>query len=215
MGRDDWFRRTTWTEQDQRDFFERNARGRGADRKAQYIRIQAVTLLKTGRPELIRSALILFELMLKDYPDALDVAPALTGAGECNELLGAVDSAIAYYRRALDRERARPGWRTGAAYRLAKLAVESKNWPACAEAIEAMESHGDPVFPSQAYYRHGATAALMDSRGDPATARQFAVMALEASAVRATALGYGRGHLGTVQNIDTRFHRLLANLVAA
>ena len=46
MSKDDWFRRTTWSDEDERAFFARLVRSRGIFRKAQYLRIQAVTLRK-------------------------------------------------------------------------------------------------------------------------------------------------------------------------
>lgn len=48
MGRDDWYRRTTWTSEDAEAFFDRLNRSRGLESKAQYVRIQALDLEEAG-----------------------------------------------------------------------------------------------------------------------------------------------------------------------
>lgn len=215
MGRNDWYQRSTWTKIDQREFFERNARSRGSESKSQYMRIQAHTLLRTGKPKLVRSALELVQSALSDYPDVSDVGLAYETAGRCCEFLGKNAEAIEYYLLAIDREREYPGIRTNAAFSLAKLAVENKRWDICSEALVAAESHGTPVFPWHAYLLYGARALKASHDGDSATGRQLAREALAAAEIENTGLSHGRGHLGTVGDTNTEFHRMLVNLATA
>jgi tetratricopeptide (TPR) repeat protein len=212
MTRDDWCRRTTWTPRDQAEFFARNSRSRGADSKAQYMRIQARTLLETGDPGLAQSALELFELALADHPTAMDRVWALEGAGECCERLGRAEDAADYYRQALERQQEFPGMGTSAGYLLARLAVEQDRPDLYAEALAAAELHGDPVFPWQAYILNGIRAVVAHRAGAPDLARTLANAALEAAAVSDTGLGHGRGHLGTVKDVSTRFRSVLQEL---
>src|SRR5262245_26694906 len=123
MARDDWFRRTTWSEHDREEFLRRNRRSRGDFRKAQYVRVQAVTLCATEDPSLVRAALdLLVEQYFPFYVHCPDCAGAYCCAAECCELLGRVDEAVEFYRTALLRERRLSS--TTAPYALAKLAVE-------------------------------------------------------------------------------------------
>jgi hypothetical protein len=57
----DWFRKTSWSETDQADFFARLKRSRGASNKAQYLRIQASHLEGVGSPGLLRASLTLLD----------------------------------------------------------------------------------------------------------------------------------------------------------
>jgi hypothetical protein len=67
MGRHHWFRSTDWNEQIEAEFFRRFKRARSG--KAQYLTIQALTLVDTGRPELAPTALNLIELFFQEHGD--------------------------------------------------------------------------------------------------------------------------------------------------
>ena len=70
---DDWFRRTSWTDSDQQDFEQRLARAR-LHKRPQYLRIQAVSLVQTGEPDLIQAAQSLIDRFLREYADDLETA---------------------------------------------------------------------------------------------------------------------------------------------
>jgi hypothetical protein len=213
--RDAWFRRTTWTERDRTEFFARNERSRSAQSKAQYIRIQAVTLFATGDPDLVKAALGLAEQACADFPDVLDRSCILEIAGQCCEALGKTDDAIQFYRKALLREREVPGMKGNAGFRLAKLIVEIGHDQLYAEALAAAESQGPPCFPSQAYTLNGVRAIVLHRTGDGTTAKLFAKAALDAAAIRDSGLTHGRGHLGTVKDTRTVFHQALLSIADA
>ena len=69
MGRYDWYRKTTWTEQDRSEFWLRLNRSRNDFNKAQYLRIQALTLEETGVEANIHASMELLDGRLADYPD--------------------------------------------------------------------------------------------------------------------------------------------------
>jgi hypothetical protein len=48
MSKTEWFRRTTWTPEDEASFRARLKRSRGSFHKAQYLRIQAEHLQEVG-----------------------------------------------------------------------------------------------------------------------------------------------------------------------
>jgi tetratricopeptide (TPR) repeat protein len=215
MARDDWFRRITWTERDREDFFARNKRSRGKHSKAQYMRIQAHTLLGTGKPQLIGNALELAKQACSEYPGAMDTALTLEIAGECCEKLERPDNAIDYYRRAIAREHEFRGVRSNAPFLLGKLVVEQRRKDCYGEALNAMEAHGAPVFPWHGYILNGVRAMAATEEGRLAEAKAFAREALAASAIRDTGLSHGRGHLGTVRETNTGFHFVLLRIAGA
>jgi hypothetical protein len=83
VGRNDWFRRKTWTQADQDAFFARLNRSRSAGKKAQYLRIQALSLQSAGTEEMLRASIALLDQIFEEYPDAVDLAQAYLQKAEC------------------------------------------------------------------------------------------------------------------------------------
>lgn len=173
------------------------------------MRIQAETLLATGRAELVAAALDLLEQCLREYPENLMLSPTLDAAGRCCETLGRVDDAVEYYRRTLLREADFPGIKTNACFQFARLAAEHQRADLYVEALSAVDAFGAPVFPAHAYYQQGIRAVVADATGRHQEARHHARAALDAASVRDTGLSHGRGHLGTVATPPKTFHDLL------
>lgn len=105
MGREDWYRRTTWTAEDQRDFFDRLKRARGTYNKAQYLRIQALYLQQSG---FYADAVHLLNLLQTDYPDESQLAAALLQKAECLCAIGDRPGAFDAYADALAAQRRYP-----------------------------------------------------------------------------------------------------------
>jgi tetratricopeptide (TPR) repeat protein len=212
MARDEnWYRRTTWTPEDQAAFFQRNRRSRGPDSKAQYMRIQAETLRETGDKSLIGAGLELLEQSFRDYPNAMDCAQAYECAARCCESLGRIEEAITYFRKAIQREREFPGIGTNACFRFGKLVVKQGQSDLFDEVVAAIDRFGHPVFPWHAYFGYGTKAVVAYARQEKESARELAQAALKAAGVKDSGLGSGRGNIGIVGETDTVFHgRLLA-----
>jgi tetratricopeptide (TPR) repeat protein len=64
----DWFRKITWTKEDEKDFFSRLNKARG-NKKPQYLRIQAITLYETRNHKYFNVAINLLNKILNEYPD--------------------------------------------------------------------------------------------------------------------------------------------------
>ncbi|MFO0640781.1 MAG: tetratricopeptide repeat protein [Polyangiaceae bacterium] len=208
----EWFRRTTWSDADLAAFLERNRRSRGDRSKAQYVRVQAHTLLETGVPELIQGALdLLVDHYFPLYSAAFDSSSAFCCAGQCCEALGLHDEAIAYYRRALVREREARVPKTSAEFLYAKLAVELACYDLVDEALSAIDQTDGSPFPWHAYIANGARAVALHAKGDREAARTLAQAALSSASVQNNGLGHGRGSLGTVRDTNTRFHAVISD----
>lgn len=106
MGREDWYRLTTWSQDDQKQFFDRLKRSRGATNKAQYLRIQALYLHNSG---LYGDALALLNMLLADYPDEESQKTAtLLQKAECLWALTDPVGAFDAYTEALASQRRYP-----------------------------------------------------------------------------------------------------------
>ncbi|MGI8543088.1 MAG: hypothetical protein ACR2MD_06355 [Aridibacter sp.] len=136
MNKEDWYRRTTWTESDQKAFFERLDRSRTNFHKAQYLRIQASYLQSVGKKEMALYSLELLDFMLKRFPEKSELACTYLQKAECLIILDKIEQAIDEMRNALQSEREYPntgtetwlefGW-TAIVYQLSHLYEESIN----------------------------------------------------------------------------------------
>src|SRR5581483_9187282 len=106
MGREDWYRRTTWSEIDQKQFFDRLKRSREAFHKVQYLRIQALYLQESG---LHHDAIALLNKLLTDYPnESFEELPALHQKAECLWAVGDHIGSFEAYAQALASQRRDP-----------------------------------------------------------------------------------------------------------
>ncbi|MGH7352381.1 MAG: tetratricopeptide repeat protein [Candidatus Methylomirabilales bacterium] len=207
----EWYRRTTWTKDDQADFEARLARARKQNR-AQYLRIQASHLMEAANPALTSAALELLNRMLAEYPSDIQVAQAHAQRAECHIRLEELDKAIEAFRCALAREREFPNVRTTAWLDFGWLVVDRGLRQLYDEALRVLTELKDTMpFPVQRYKFHAIRALVAAERGALADAREEAKQALEAG--RATRSGF-RYHptLGLVRDTGSDIHSRLEAL---
>ena len=87
----DWFRRETWTQEDEAEFFKKLNRAKKSNR-AQYLRIQANHLYETRNRKLLHIAELLAEKVLTDCADFeffnIQLAPTYYLLGNIKKELG-------------------------------------------------------------------------------------------------------------------------------
>lgn len=104
----DWYRCESWTKAEEEQFFTKLKRAR-KDGRAQYLRVQAIHLIETGRPSLLEVAESLLNKILTDYPeDRLEKSPALTMLGGIYRRRGDSERALEYFKRAMNFEKEFP-----------------------------------------------------------------------------------------------------------
>ena len=216
MGRHDWYRRRQWTDEDRGAFRARFARSRGAGNKAQYLLIQAETLLSTGSADLVLPALELAEEMLREHPEKLFLSNAHYIVARCLVALGRENEALAAYRDSFAARRNGPGVQNAACLDFAWLIVERGRHDLYEEALKTLDEFaGDfEMLPVCAYRSSAARALIWVAKGDTEQARAFARQAIDAAAKRESPFRYHRD-LGLVQTVDDNLHRTLLALVAA
>jgi tetratricopeptide (TPR) repeat protein len=204
----DWFRKTTWNEVDQADFFDRLKRSRTVNNKAQYLRIQASHLEKVGSPEMLRSALTLLEIILDEFSTEFELASVYDQKASCLAKLGEIDKALDSYRLAIDTERKHPRMGTRAYISFGRLVVENKLAKLYDEALATLE--GPKLkgidFAANVYEKSGIRAIIAAHKGETEMAKKFAVSALKAAATVHSGFRY-HPTVGLVRNKETPFYK--------
>jgi tetratricopeptide (TPR) repeat protein len=214
MAKPDWFRRTTWTKRDAAEFENQLARSRGANRKAQYLRIQAVHLFETGNMSLTRVALGLVDRLISEFPDPFQLAPALSLRAEALVDLGQPDEALKAYSRALEARRTFPQVGDDGYVGFAELVLALRRRDLYDAALAALEEFADSVqFPIQEFRIAACRALIAAERGDSNDARRWARDALAAAAKSESPFRYHR-KLGLVRGVDPVAFQRLKSLAA-
>lgn len=211
MGRDDWFRRTTWTERDAEEFQARLKRCRGDGSKAQYLYVQAYHLAEAGNHE---AALALLDQQLRDYPGAYVTTPrSLIQRAESLDALDRADEAIAGYRDALKAREDAPNVLTGVEPSFAWFIIVRKLAPLYDEALRLLEDYesgpGGSMFPVERFRVAVIRALIAWEREEVAAARRFADLARREAAMKHSGLRY-HPDVGLVEGIDPQVAARLA-----
>lgn len=211
MSRDEWFRRTRWSEVDRDEFNARVKRCRGS--KAQYLRIQAFHLAEAGNDQ---ASIELLDRLFVDVPDQTQLAAAHLQKAECLARLGQDEPAVEEFRAALQTERAFPNSRTSAWLEFGCFVVE-RRLTALYEEVEGVldefSAHWTLPLPIELYHYFAVRAHLVDAKGLTAEACDFARRALTEAAKEQSGLRY-HPKLGLIGDADRRFTRKLKALAA-
>jgi len=204
----EWFRKTTWTESDQQDFFKRLGRARASGR-AQYLRIQAGHL---EGAELLLQALELLDLLLRDYPDDLELAMAHLQKAHCLTKLGKEGEAIKAYQAVIQRETEFPKTITDAWLDFGWFVVSRKLRNLYTEVLKVLSLPGRRLmFPIDHYRSHGIRAIIEEEKGNQMVAREFAIKAIAAANTKHSEFHYHKD-VGLVSVSDSDVHAQLVRL---
>lgn len=95
----DWFRSETWDQPTRAAFESKLARSRAPSRRAQYLRIQGLTLIETNQHQQLDAGRALLQRVITDYPDQLlEVAGAHAALADSYLREQRVSEAIAHLR---------------------------------------------------------------------------------------------------------------------
>ncbi len=178
MAKDDWYRRSTWTELDEEEFFARLDRSRDRYHRAQYLRIQAVHLYQSG---LHAEALRLLDHLVGHEAEPSQLAWAHQERAEALEKVGRPAEALSAWRSSLVSEKAFPNIQTRAPLRFARLAVDSKREDLYFEALDGIGYFEKQVqlFPIDRFQLAAYRAILLFQQGETSKASAWAQAALE------------------------------------
>jgi tetratricopeptide (TPR) repeat protein len=165
MERDDWFRKTAWTDSDAHGFFERLNRSRGVDRKAQYLRIQAYTLANTRQEHLVRVALDLLQQLFTEFPEPYELVSAHLQAAQCHEQLGDIRQALDHFHLSLDAQVLAPNSDPGTALEYSWFIASNGIEDRYESAISTLQ-RAHIAFPVQLFKAAAVRAFIAQARGD-------------------------------------------------
>lgn len=209
---DDWFRRRTWSSQDEAEFRARLARSRGS--RSEYLRIQAYTLAAAADRAVAPAAVDLARQYLRENPNGIFQAQAFLSIATASSTMGDADAAVRAYRDAIEAERRCPNVRVIAYLEFAWFVAVRTMVELFDEALELMESAFDPqdlLLPFHEYRYYGALALIASAQGDRELAETTARRAMEAARVER---GPFRDHpgVGVVRVEDDVAHQRLRKL---
>jgi hypothetical protein len=183
MGRDDWWRNTSWDEDLEAAFFNKIARARN---KSFYLRCQA-GFLASSHPEI---ALRLLDQYFGLGADSSE-AEAHFYRARAHVALRNMGGAVAAFEAALAREDAVPNFRTSAFLALPVLIATERVSAYYDRAIQVLMKHKDrPTHPVERYQWHGTLALILHEQGQTLEGENEARQALEAAKITHSGFRY-------------------------
>jgi len=205
----DWFRKKTWTQTDEEEFFAKLKRAR-KDGRAQYLKIQAIELVETKNKILLKVAEELLSKMLTEYPnDNFEKGSALHTLGDIYKLQENYKKAISYYKQAFDFEKVYPNVRTQAYLDYSELIVKTGD-TASFDKVEQVLLERLPtlMFPLEKYKATSLLSIINKSKNKDDEARHFADLAEQNANAETSGLRYHK-YLGVVNARDTLLDHLV------
>src|SRR5450755_3531002 len=121
----DWYRRKSWTKDDEKEFFLKLNRAR-KDSRAKYLRIQAVELIETRNNYSLDIAEALLNRILIEYPESkFEWGLSLYSLGEIFIQKEDFEKSIQYFKQAIDFEKDYPKVKTNAYLIFSELVVKT------------------------------------------------------------------------------------------
>lgn len=177
----DWYRCTDWNEQIEAEFFRLK---RARSQRPQYLTIQALTLVETGRPELAATAVHLIELFVQDHYEGIFASTAFQTKGRTLMLLGRSEEAFQAFEDALAARRVMPNVKDNT-WLLYPLAIAQRRArDRYQRALDVLNEFIEPsalVFPILQFQYFATLALISADQGDREGASRWAKNALAAT----------------------------------
>lgn len=195
----DWYRKRTWSKNDEDEFFAKLARAR-KDGRAQYLKIQAIELVETKDKSLLKTAEFLLNKVLEDYPeDIFNKSATLFTLGEIYKQESKFEIAMEYFKKALDFEKNHPNVRTKAFLEFSELVVRTakKDMFAFVEGLLEENLPGQ-IFPLSKYRICSILAIINADKNNVEKARYYSGLASQFASAETSGLRYHK-YLGLVK----------------
>ena len=205
----EWYRKTSWSENDKNEFFEKLKRARDYN-KAQYLLIQAGTLVSTKNPNLLDVAEGLLNKILKEFPNEKgEKSPTLNSLGNIYKIRENYEEAIKYYKKSLEFEEVFPYRITNSYLDYSELIVKTKNYEAYNYAEKILEKEiPESLFPVTKYKGFSILAIINYHKGNLKKAKIYENLAEENANAKTTDLRYHK-FLGIVKKRNCWLDKLI------
>ncbi|GAA0893876.1 hypothetical protein GCM10009122_35560 [Fulvivirga kasyanovii] len=174
------------------------------------MKIQAIELEATGKPELLIVAEQLLNQLLSGYPnDNFIKSSSFHTLGNIYKLRNDLETALKYYKEAVDFEKIWPNIKTQADIDFSDLVVKMNKPEYFDLAEELMHKRLEKsLFPLEKYRGYSILAIISQSRGDNTNFERFKKLAEENASKETSGLRYHKD-LGTVKKRDSWLDRIL------
>ncbi|WP_289657900.1 hypothetical protein [Flavobacterium panacagri] len=205
----DWYRKKTWTKEDEEHFFSKLARAR-KDGRAQYLKIQAIVLVETKEPELLNIAKELLQKILDEYPnDNFNKSSVYNTFGEIFSLEKNIEKSLQYYKKSIDFEEVYPNVQTGSYLGYSELIIKNQLTHEYLNVEKILEDKiSGLLFPIEKYKVFSILAILNYHNSKKEIAKEFAKLANENAQTETSGLRYHK-HLGIVSERDVFLEQIL------
>ncbi|MFI2743561.1 tetratricopeptide repeat protein [Zhouia sp. PK063] len=194
----DWYRKKSWTANDEEHFFIKLNRARKYSR-AQYLKIQAIELIETSKPKLLEVAEFLLAKMLSEYPDEKFCrASALNSLGDIYKKQGKIEKAIEFYKKSLEFEIEYPNVKTQSYLNYSELIIKS-NLTDQFDSVKniVLERFNNLIFPLDRYKTASILSIICKKEGEMELAKKYADIAEQNANKETSGLRYHK-YLGIV-----------------
>lgn len=186
----EWYRKQTWTNEDEADFYLHLSRSKTEYHQAQYLKIQAFTLYETHKKQYFNAILSLLDQYFVNFSDDRFFR------AECLHLYGRIfydrrlyEKAFVYYQKSARQESEFPSAISGAWLDYAQIIVRLKRTERYEEAEKLLLSRYDSLlFPIELYRTNAVLAIIRSEYGDAEKAAGYKRLAQEAARMKTSAL---------------------------
>ncbi len=208
----DWYRKKSWTKEDEEHFFTKLSRAR-KDGRAQYLKIQAIELVETKEPKHLNIAKELLQKILDEYPDDnFNKSSVYNTFGDIFLFENDTKKAIEYYKKSIDFEKVYPNVKTDSYLIYSELVIKSQLSDEYLSVEKILEENKSRLlFPIDKYKIFSILAILNYYNSKKETAKEYAELANENAQAETSGLRYHK-HLGIVSQRDKFFDDYIAKL---
>ncbi|WP_367768769.1 hypothetical protein AB3G33_09825 [Flavobacterium sp. WC2421] len=190
----DWYRRKTWTENDEIEFYAKLNRAR-KDGRAQYLKIQAIELIETKKENLIDVAESLLNKYLYEFPeDNFNRSSCLGKLGEIYLLRNSPIKALENFKKAIEFEKIYPNVITQATIKFSEIVIEN-NIEAEYKYVEEIlmnkiNSENGLTFNNEKYTVYSILSIINKENGNNKIAKEYAEIAEQSANLESSGFTY-------------------------
>ena len=196
----DWFGKKSWSKKDEEHFFIKLNRAR-KDNRAQYIKIQALTLIETNKPKLLDVAENLLNKVLVEYPEnRIEKSPVLYSLGELYYKRNDLNKALEYYKLSIDFEEEFPNVITNSYIKYSLLVIQLELKEHYNYVLTLLEPKlEESIFPLEKYEIASVLSDIYSYKNNENMAIKYANIAEDNANQETSGLVYHK-YLGIVKN---------------
>ncbi len=215
MGQQDWYRKTSWSENIEKEFYERFNRSKGAFHKAQYLRIQATILIDTSKLPNIHKGIQLLVLLADKYPDEASLSSAYLELAQAYYYLKDWNKSEKYFKLSIETQKKFPNNRTNAVILYCQYILErnlTKKFNDALRMAELYEKEQPIYLAHDDFLINSVKAIVYDFKKDSEKSKSFAIKAHNAANRTDSGFKYHKSY-GLVKNKNSFLYRKIETII--